>query len=57
MIQICYECGKEREVRMNLAPMDQEDVEPEDIEVGEGEDKRLARSIAGCYAGAFLHLM
>jgi len=59
MIQICYECGKEREVRMDLPPPadSDKDVEPDDIEVGEGEDKRLVRSIAGCCAGAFLQFM
>jgi hypothetical protein len=50
MIQICYECGKEREVRMDLASPDDHDAEPEDIEVG-GDDKRLAQTMIDCSAG------
>jgi hypothetical protein len=49
MIQICYECGKEREIRMDLASPDERDAEPEDIEVG-GDDKRLAQSMIDCRA-------
>jgi hypothetical protein len=52
MIQICYECGKEREVRMELAPADDHDADAdaEDIRMGEEDDKRLARSMTDCYA-------
>ena len=51
MIQICYECGKEREVRMDLASPDDLDSDSGsgDIEV-RGEDKRLARSMINCRA-------
>ncbi|HEX8088523.1 MAG TPA: hypothetical protein VF762_06690 [Blastocatellia bacterium] len=51
MIQICYECGKEREVRMELAPVDDYDgdTDAEDIRLGEEDDKRFARSLTGCY--------
>jgi hypothetical protein len=54
MIQICYECGKEREIRMDLASPDDhsQDAEQEDMRVGEDDDKRLARSIVDCFAGA-----
>ena len=50
MIQICYECGKEREVRMDLASPQELDTDagPGDVEVG-GDDKRLAQSMVdGC---------
>lgn len=50
MIQICYECGKEREVRMDLARPDDLDHEAEDVEVG-GKDERLARSMIDDCAG------
>ena len=47
MIQICYECGKEREVRMDLAPPDDHDPDEEsqNLEVGKGDDERLARTM------------
>jgi hypothetical protein len=50
MIQICYECGKEREVRMDLAPPDDfdQDADQKDLRVGEGDDKRLACSMIDC---------
>jgi hypothetical protein len=50
MIQICYECGKEREVRMDLAPPNDhdEDADGEDLRVEEKGDKRLACSMIDC---------
>jgi hypothetical protein len=52
MIQICYECGKEREIRMDLAPPDDHDEGPdqEDLRVGEKDNKQLACSMIDCCA-------
>lgn len=57
MIQICYECGKEREIRMDLAPPDDYDQDSghEDIKVGKEDDKRLVRSAIDCRAAALVY--
>ena len=53
MIQICYECGKEREIRMDLASPDDLDHDAEGFELG-GDDKRLAQSMIEGYAGVLI---
>jgi len=41
LVQVCYECGKEREVQMDLSSNDHED-EKGDIQTGRERDERIA---------------
>lgn len=48
MIQICYECGKQRVIRISLSPADEP--EQDDYSTGEGSDERHASNLTLDYA-------